>query len=508
MSSSSAAVEDAALPSNFQANWLSRDVPEARSIIVTEGEDGDTSGRHILVIARNANPRAVVWIVDQDLDSIADSHTVIAEESSLTHGLAVYEDYIYASSDTTVFRWPLIMEGVELEPQNCRFLKQKRRSKVILPVNDTLKEIVVSNMNANGQGGAPMGHTTRTLIFDSEGRLYISVGSAGNVDDDSTRSRIRRFDLQNNEIPEGGFDFMTGEVFADGLRNEVGLAFDFSHNVLWGVENGADTLRRGDLGGDIHNDNPAEELNRFPVGGGVHYGYPYCFTEYKLPEDVSPSGRGTIWAWPSFMNDGIHTDEWCRSNTEPPTMAMQAHSAPLGITFYDATKAVDDSCVTHGIKAFPESMHGDAFVAFHGSWNRRIPTGYKVVRIPMNVTGDGLPLADQPLDFFCHKGDSAKWPSGIRPVDVAFDQCNRLLVTSDGTRGRGDGVIIIEYNGTDDDAFTDFSVECFDDSMDKTVEQRSVASSSNRLGADLNIFWTIGLIFVARYIFGFNSLRN
>ena len=51
-------------------------------------------------------------------------------------------------------------------------------------------------------------------------------------------------------------DFSLGEVFADGLRNEVGLAFD-SHGVLWGVENGADNLVRDDIGGDIHNDNPA-----------------------------------------------------------------------------------------------------------------------------------------------------------------------------------------------------------------------------------------------------------
>ena len=113
-------------------------------------------------------------------------------------------------------------------------------------------------MNADGNGGAPHGHKTRTLAFDNQGRLYVSIGSAGNVDMNSYRSRIRRFDLSTSSFP---LDFATGEVYADGLRNEVGLAFD-RFNVLWGVENGADKLFRSDLGGDIHNNNPSEELNR------------------------------------------------------------------------------------------------------------------------------------------------------------------------------------------------------------------------------------------------------
>ena len=78
-------------------------------------------------------------------------------------------------------------------------------------------------------------------------------GRAGNVDSDSSRSRIRRFDVTS--IPDGGVAFSSGELFADGLRNEVGLAFD-RHGVLWGVENGADNLQRSDLGGDITNENP------------------------------------------------------------------------------------------------------------------------------------------------------------------------------------------------------------------------------------------------------------
>ncbi|VEU42652.1 unnamed protein product [Pseudo-nitzschia multistriata] len=115
------------------------------------------------------------------------------------------------------------------------------------------EEVVVSNINEDGMGGAPLGHKTRTLEFDKSGMLYISVGSNKNVDGDSYRSRIRRFNISDPSVtfPQ---DFQTMEVFADGLRNEVGLAFD-KHGILWGVENSADNLVREDLGGDIHEDN-------------------------------------------------------------------------------------------------------------------------------------------------------------------------------------------------------------------------------------------------------------
>ena len=118
---------------------------------------------------------------------------------------------------------------------------------------------------------------------------------------------------------------------------QVGLAFD-KHNVLWGVENSADRLRRNDIGGDIHNQNPAEELNRFlEEDKGKHWGYPYCWTEFDLGSyrrfGAKPKGRGTPWAWPSFKVDGKPNDGWCLNNTVRPIVSLQAHSAPLGITF-------------------------------------------------------------------------------------------------------------------------------------------------------------------------------
>lgn len=222
----------------------------------------------------------------------------------------------------------------------------------------------------------------------------------------------------------------------------MGLAFD-RFGVLWGVENGADSLVRNDLGGDIHNDNPAEELNRFPEEkSGSHWGYPYCWSEFSLQSDAG-LGAGSVWAWPSFKDDGTHDDGWCRANTQPSVMAMQAHSAPLGITFFNVSspfKPPHSSIECSG--GFPAHMLGDAFVGFHGSWNRDTPTGYKVVHIPM--TSRGLPCFPLPNDFLCHAGGTAKWPSGSRPVDVRFDSCGRLLVTDDGANQ----VLMIRYTGS------------------------------------------------------------
>jgi glucose/arabinose dehydrogenase len=218
-------LQNSVLEAGFVACQLPLDVLKPRSILAT-GTDS--------LLALERGRQSVVFFFDSDGDGIPDSKRDVASASGLNHGLEIRDGYIYASSDTTVYRWPYEDDFV---------------------VNGDV-EIAIENMNADGNGGAPQGHTTRTLIFDDQGYLYISVGSNANVDPDSYRSRIRRFYLENSTMP---LDFQLGEVFADGLRNEVGLAFD-KHGDLWGVENGADNLFRSDLGGSITKDNPVSTL--------------------------------------------------------------------------------------------------------------------------------------------------------------------------------------------------------------------------------------------------------
>lgn len=370
------AVDDAYVPDGYCATLWSAGLGQPRGIVAAPNGD-------ILVVDRSAN--RVLALFDSDGDGLSGDaeRVVLATAPNIVHGLAVHDGLLYSSSETTVYRWAY--DGLE-------------RSALGTP------EVVIHSI----PGG---GHITRTLLFAPDGLLYVSVGSAGNVDRDSSRARIRRFDVA--DLPNDGLAFDTGEVFADGLRNEVGLALD-DQGRIWGVENGFDNAFRADLGGDIHNDNPAEELNLFAEAGRF-YGYPYCFSEFLLPEGVG-GGPGTQWAHEDFQDDGTHTDAWCQNpdNVVPPMLAMQAHSAPLDVTFYSG-------------RSYPNEGDGDAFVAFHGSWNRDVPTGYKVVRVQF---ADGAPTGTE--SFFEYAGDgdiSGAWPH--RPVGIAFDTDGAMYVTSD-----------------------------------------------------------------------------
>lgn len=129
---------------------------------------------------------------------------------NLTHGIAFYGGFLYASSNSKVYRWPY-------EPGQFSLIDENAVETVITDIEEP-------------------GHSTRTLIFDNAGRFYVAIGSNANIDPDSSRARIRRFNLQSLPIAFG-----SGEVFADGVRNTVGLAFN-SNGVLFGVDNGPDRV--------------------------------------------------------------------------------------------------------------------------------------------------------------------------------------------------------------------------------------------------------------------------
>ena len=389
----------------------------------------------------------IVALRDMNDDGVIgdDEWIVLARQKGLNHGIAVHNGYLFASTSDKIYRWPY--EAGQWED-----------------LGDG--ELVLYNMDmtgAPGPGGglsSPLGHSTRTLIFDKQGRLYVSVGSVGNVDGDSYRSRIRRFGNLSDPDLSAPVDFTGGEIFADGLRNEVGLAWaDDKEEVLFGVENGMDNLKRSDLGGDIHNDNPAEELNAFPVDKpGMHYGYPWCFTEYELGSPKA-EGRGSQWA---LEGQAVADDAYCKNPEKnvPPMHSMQSHSAPLGISFYGKDwKQVSECCrgldvgaeganETDGLTsvnttsttttnsssceeimavALPCQYIGNAFVPFHGSWNRDDPTGYKVVRLAFDEDHSSVKEEE---DFIWAGKDGPKWKTGMRPVDVAFGPRGEMYISS------------------------------------------------------------------------------
>lgn len=187
-------------------------------------------------------------------------------------------------------------------------------------------------------------HRTRTVLFLPDGRMVLSVGSTCNVcvEEDPRRATVLVYD---------GPDGENGRILASGLRNAVGLALHPETGELWATNNGRDFM-----GDDL----PPETV--YIVRDGADYGWPACHSGDIVDPDFGEPGSC----------DGV----------EAPIVEMQAHSAPLGLTFYDG-------------EMFPPEYRGDLFIAFHGSWNRSVPTGYKVVRLPFE---NGEP-ADAVVDF-------------------------------------------------------------------------------------------------------------
>jgi glucose/arabinose dehydrogenase len=231
------------------------------------------------------------------------------------------------------------------------------------------REIIIPDLPAGG-------HSTRTLMFSSDwSKLYVSVGSSCNVcaEEDARRAAILRYN------PDG-----SGEgIFASGLRNAVGITFKPGTNELWATNNGRDML------GD---DQPPETI--YIVEQGVDYGWPFCH-----------AGR--------IIDPDMGSEDACEGVGEP-VVEMQAHSAPLGLGFYAGDQ-------------FPEEYRGDLFVAFHGSWNRSVPTGYKVVRIPMQDDQPGS-VEDFALGWLSSGGTS--WG---RPVDVITGSDGGLYISDDSS---------------------------------------------------------------------------
>ncbi len=162
---------------------------------------------------------------------------------------------------------------------------------------------------------------------------------------------------------------------------------------------------------------------------------PYCWTEYYLPDAVG-GGRGTVWAWPDLLNIGPITDAQCQARAiyQPPIVSMQGHSAPLGITFYEFTDERPAECID--ILPLPKRYDTFAF-----TWNRDIPTGYKVVYVLFDSDGNAT---GQPVDLLAHASPNAKWEDAFCPVDVTFDAFGRLIVTSDGTEDIGSKVVYVQ----------------------------------------------------------------
>lgn len=220
----------------------------------------------------------------------------------------------------------------------------------------------------------PGAHNTRTVLFLPDGRMVVALGSSCNVceESDPYRAAVTVYDGPDASFPQ---------IYASGLRNAVGLALHPETGQLWATNNGRDFM-----GDDL----PPETVYALEEGG--FYGWPYCHSGDLIDPDFGFPGA-------------------CEGVGQP-VVEMQAHSAPLGMVFYTGD-------------SFPEAYRGDLFVAFHGSWNRSVPTGYKVVRIPL----EGSSVAG-PVEDFVWGWLSGGAVSG-RPVGLAVGPDGALYISDD-----------------------------------------------------------------------------
>ena len=222
-------------------------------------------------------------------------------------------------------------------------------------------------------------HWTKNLIASPDGKLlYVSVGSNSNVGENGIDKEDGRAAIWEFNIATG-----KGRVYATGLRNPVGMAFNPQSNVLWTSVN-----ERDELGNDLVPDYMTS------VKEGAFYGWPYSYYGKNVDTRVSPQR-------PELVAKAI-----------APDYALGAHTASLGLAFYDGA-------------LLPQYKNG-ALIGQHGSWNRKPASGYKLIYVPF---ADGKPTGppQDVLTGFLGKDGHAYG----RPVGVAVDKAGAILLADD-----------------------------------------------------------------------------
>lgn len=330
-----------------------------KGFIISEYATGIGSARffsfneqNTMFIGTNSNDK-IYAVRDSDNDGTAETVNEIANGLNTPHSTFYFEGDLYVGEENRVTVYKDIDDDGKFSSV----------------------QTVVDNLPSGNKltGG---GHKTRTVVVGADRKLYVSIGSSCNVciENDERRATIMRYNL----------DGSGEEIYASGLRNTLGFAFDDSA-TLWGLDMGRDQI-----GDDI----PPEEVNI--IEQGKNYGWPYCY------------------------GDGINNPEfsdkvvYCTEQTQNPVFNMQAHSAPLGMSFLNVTAK----------NTWPPAYREGFLVAFHGSWNRTVPTGYKVAWI--DTSGTELVQYNFLSGWLEENADA--WG---RPVGLGLDTNGNLYVSDD-----------------------------------------------------------------------------
>jgi len=307
------------------------------------------------VFVAQSRDGSIVILRDTNKDGRADKSGIYAQGFVRPHGMLFHDGWLYVADTAAVWRMAY-------------------RS------GDTKADARVA-LSPEGAFGDPRGHWTRNIVLSSDAKtFFIAIGSRSNSDEEEEpRATIQT-------MPAAGGPLRT---FASGLRNPAAIARYPGTDDLYTVVNERDGLGDGLV---------PDYLTR--VDRGAFYGWPYAYLSPALPDPDNGSKRPDLVA-----------------KTKTPDVLFQSHSAPVGLTFYDA-------------KQFPERYRGGAFVSLHGSWNSSAPTGYKIAFVPF---ANGRPAANAYENFA-----TGFWRSGTeqaqvwgRPVGLAVAPDGALLVADD-----------------------------------------------------------------------------
>jgi hypothetical protein len=311
---------------------------------------------HFQKKAGGAVPSAnrITLLRDADGDGVAETRSEFLSGLKSPFGMVLVGDVFYVANTDSLVRFPYEPGQLQISRPGIKV--------VDLP------------------GGPINHHWTKNVVAAVDGsKLYVSVGSNSNAAENGIEEEAGRAAIWEVD-PETG----THRVFASGLRNPVGMAWEPENGALWAVVN-----ERDELGSDL----PPDYMTA--VRDGAFYGWPYSYYGQHVDTRVKPPR-------PDLVAKAI-----------PPDFALGAHTASLGLAFSRGT-------------SLPTRFGDGVFVGQHGSWNRKPRSGYKVVFVPFTA---GRPSGD-PVDVLTGFVDAQGGAMG-RPVGVVLDKRGALLVADD-----------------------------------------------------------------------------
>lgn len=296
----------------------------------------------------------ITLLRDADGDGVAETRTVFIEGLNSPFGMALIGNDLYVANTDAVVKFPHT-EG---------------ETRIVQPGTKVL-DLPAGQINH---------HWTKNLLASTDGsRLYVTVGSNSNVAENGMEQEVGRAAIWEVDLKSGSH-----RIFASGLRNPNGLAWEPVGGALWTVVN-----ERDEIGSDLVPD----YLTSIPDGS--FFGWPYSYFGQHLDERAQPQRPDLV------------------AKARIPDYALGPHTASLGLVFSKNA-------------AWPSPFDNGVFIGQHGSWNREPRSGYRVIFVPFRA---GKPFGE-PINvltgFVSANGDAFG-----RPVGVAMDKHSTLLVADD-----------------------------------------------------------------------------